>query len=133
MTCSLPKGWRNSRGRPGIASTGTRRATILLKCVRRYDKPDYHPQIGQTYLGPAARPFPGARVQGVWMVLLRATTQMLAHRDDAELRKVSDRCIDAVLNHHYNPRFGLINELINHDGSRPANEYEQLVYAGHAD
>ena len=66
------------------------------------------------------------------MVLLRATTQMLAARDDAELRKVSDRCIEAILNHHYNPRFGLINELINHDGSRPQNEYEQLVYAGHA-
>jgi N-acylglucosamine 2-epimerase len=105
---------------------------ILLKCVRRYDKSDYHPEIGQTYLGPDARPFPGARVQGVWMVLLRATTQMLATRDDAELRTVSDRCVDAVLNHHYNPRFGLMNELINHDGSRPANEYEQLVYAGHA-
>src|SRR6478672_10206722 len=82
---------------------------ILLKCVRRYDKPDYHPEIGQTYLGPDARPFPGARVQGVWMVLLRATTQMLATRDDLELRKVSDRCVDAVPNHHYNPRFGLIN------------------------
>ena len=35
-------------------------------------------------------------------------------------------------NHHYNPRFQLINELINHDLSRPANEYEKLVYAGHA-
>ena len=66
------------------------------------------------------------------MVLLRSTTQMLASRTDADLQKISDRCVDAVLNHHYNPRFGLINELINHDGSRPKNEYEQLVYAGHA-
>lgn len=106
--------------------------TIILKCIRRYDMSDYHPEIGQTYLGPKARPFPGARVQGVWMVLLRSTTQMLASRTDADLQKISDRCVDAVLNHHYNPRFGLINELINHDGSRPKNEYEQLVYAGHA-
>ena len=105
---------------------------IVLKCVRRYDRPDYCPEIGRTYLGPKARDFSGARVQGVWMVLVRATTQMLAVRPDAELEKISDRCVDAVLNHHYNPRFQLINELINHDGSRPKNEYEQLVYAGHA-
>ena len=30
------------------------------------------------------------------------------------------------------PRFNLLNELINHDLSRPKNEYEQLDYAGHA-
>jgi mannose/cellobiose epimerase-like protein (N-acyl-D-glucosamine 2-epimerase family) len=105
---------------------------IVMKCVRRYDQPDYNPAIGQTYLGPSARPFPGARVQGVWMVLLRTTTQMLAARADAELQGISDRCVDAILNRHYNPRFRLTNELINHDGSRPENEYEQLVYAGHA-
>ena len=105
---------------------------IVLKCVRRYDRPDYHPMIGKTYLGPEARPFPGARVLGVWMVLLRATTQMLATRADAELQTINDRCLDAILNRHFNPRFGLLNELINHDLSRPANEYEKLVYAGHA-
>ena len=105
---------------------------IILKCVRRYDQPDYNPAIGKTYLGPKAKPFPGARVQGVWMVLARTTTQMLAAREDTELLKISDRAIDGVLNHHLNPRFGLINELVNHDGSRPADEYEQLVYAGHA-
>ena len=105
---------------------------IVLKCVRRYDRADYHPGIGKTYLGPEARPFPGARVLGVWMVLIRATTQMLATRADTELQAINGRCVDAILNHHFNPRFRLINELINHDLSRPANEYEKLVYAGHA-
>jgi mannose/cellobiose epimerase-like protein (N-acyl-D-glucosamine 2-epimerase family) len=105
---------------------------IVLKCVRRYDRPDYHSTIGRTYLGPEAPPFPGARVLGVWMVLLRATTQMLATRADAELLKLNDRCLDAILNRHYNPRFQLCNELINHDLSRPQNDYEKLVYAGHA-
>jgi len=105
---------------------------IVLKCVRRYDQRDYNPEIGKTYLGPAAKPFPGARVQGVWMVLARTTTQMLAAREDTELLTISGRAIDGVLNHHLNPRFGLINELVNHDGSRPKDEYEQLVYAGHA-
>ncbi len=105
---------------------------IVLKCVRRYDRPDYNPAIGETYLGKGARPFPGARIEGVWMVLIRTASQMLDMHLDSDLQQVSDRCVDALLNHHFNPRFQLLNELINHDLSRPANEYEQLVYAGHA-
>jgi len=105
---------------------------IVLRCVRHYDRPDYHPLIGRTYLGPEAPAFAGARVLGVWMVLLRATTQMLATRADAELQMVNDRCVDSILNHHHNPRFQLLNELINHDMTRPRNDYEKLVYAGHA-
>ena len=106
---------------------------IVLKCVRRYDQPDYFPEIGQTYLrGSSVPPFPGARIEGHWMVLIGTTTQMLEMHPDEQLQQVSDRATDALLNHHYNPRFQLINELINHDLSRPTNEYEQLVYAGHA-
>lgn len=104
---------------------------LLFKCVRIYDQPDYRPTIGQTYLGPEARPFPGARIQGVWMVLIRLVTQMLEIHRDAEVEKVAARCVDAVVNHHYNPAFGLINELLNHDLSRPTDEYAQLVYTGH--
>ncbi|MBS1828287.1 MAG: AGE family epimerase/isomerase [Acidobacteria bacterium] len=105
---------------------------IVLKCVRRYDRADYHPAIGQTYLGPQAPRFAGARVLGVWMVLIRATTQMLRMKADAELQKINDRCVDAIVNRHYNPRFQLLNELINHDLSRPRDDYEKFVYAGHA-
>ena len=104
---------------------------IVLKCVGLYDRPDYRPTIGQTYLGPNAAAFPGARIQGVWMVLIRVLTQMLRIRADAELEKVASRSVDAILNHHYNPSYGLINELLNHDLTRPTNEYSQLVYTGH--
>ncbi len=104
---------------------------LVLKCVRIYDRPDYRPTIGQTYLGKEARPFPGARIQGAWMVLVRVATQMLEMRPDAELEKIAARSVDAVLNHHYNPAFRLNNELLNHNLSRPANEYAQLVYTGH--
>ena len=105
---------------------------LVLKCVRLYDREDYRPVIGQTYFGKNARPFPGARIQGVWMVLIRVVTQMLHMRADPELEKIAARCVDAVVNHHFNPEFGLNNELLNHDLSRPANEYAQLVYTGHA-
>jgi len=104
---------------------------LVLKCVRIYDRPNYRPTIGQTYLGKDARLFPGARIQGAWMVLIRVVTQMLEMHRDAELEKIAARSVDAVLNHHFNPEFGLNNELLNHDLSRPRNEYAQLVYTGH--
>ncbi len=106
--------------------------TIVLKCVRIYDRPDYNPEIGKTYLGPNAPPYPGARIQGVWMVLIRVVSQMLEMRADAELEGIADRCVDAIISYHFNPEFELINELLNHDLTRPQNEYAQLVYTGHA-
>ncbi|MFH1742047.1 MAG: AGE family epimerase/isomerase [bacterium] len=105
---------------------------IVLKCVKIYDRTDYDPAIGRTYLGPDARLFPGARIQGVWMVLIRVATQMLRTKTDADLEQLAGRCVDAIMNYQYNPEFGLNNELINHDLSRPDNEYAQLVYTGHA-
>ncbi|HEY7210678.1 MAG TPA: AGE family epimerase/isomerase [Bryobacteraceae bacterium] len=105
---------------------------LLKKCVRIYDRPDYNPRIGRTYLGPDAPDFAGARIQGVWMVLLRLATQMLEQQADAELEQLSARCREALLHHHYNPEFDLNNELVNHDLSRPADLYAQLVYPGHA-
>lgn len=119
------------------AATGDERhartaRNLLLKCVEIYDRPDYRPTIGQTYLGPDARPFPGARILGVWMVLLRVATQILERRADAQVEAVADRAVRALLDHHLNPAFDLLNELLDHDLSRPPNEYAQLVYTGHA-
>jgi len=104
---------------------------LVLKCERLYDRDNYRPTIGQTYLGANAYPFPGARIQGVWMVLVRVATQMLEMHADPELARVAQRSVDAITKHHYNPEFQLINELLNHDLSRPQNDYAQLVYTGH--
>ena len=104
---------------------------LVLKCERLYDRNDYRPTIGQTYLGPGAPAFPGARIQGVWMVLIRVVTQMLEMRADPELERVAQRSVNAITKHHFNPEFQLINELLNHDLSRPQNDYSQLVYTGH--
>jgi len=104
---------------------------LILKCVRLYDRPDYRPVIGRTYLGPDARPFPGARILGVWMVLLRVCTQMLERHADPAIEAIARRSVDAIMDAHFNPDFELFNELLNHDLSRPDNEYAQLVYTGH--
>jgi hypothetical protein len=105
---------------------------IVLKCVRIFDKPDYAPNAAQVYLGKDAPSMPGARIMGVSMLLLNVTQQMLAHRDDAELSAVNQRAVDAVLTKHYNPEYKLLNEVLNHDWTRPDNVYRHLVYTGHA-
>jgi len=105
---------------------------LVLKCVRIYDRPDHDPETGDAHLGTKSQVFPGARIQGAWMVLIRVLSQMLDRGADPELESILERSIDAVLNYHYNPEFGLNNELLNHDLSRPTTEYAQLVSTGHS-
>lgn len=105
---------------------------LVLKCMRIYDRPDYAPKIVASYSGPAATPFPGARIQGVSMVLIRTLGPMLDQRADGALQALLDNAIDAVMNRHYNPEFDLNNELLEHDYSRPRGDLAQFVYTGHS-
>jgi len=105
---------------------------ILFKCVRVYDRSDYCPQVAPSHLGPGAPPMPGARALATWMVVLRLVTQMLNHKYDGEIEAVADRCLDAIFNYHYHPQYDLMNEILNHDMSRPKNEYADLFSMGHA-
>jgi len=103
---------------------------IMMKCLRRYDRPDYFPEAAKGYVESLPL-IPGARIGGHWFMLLNLATLMLEAKPDAELVAAADRAIDAVMNFHYNPEFDLINEVINHDLSRPDNDIAQLVGTGH--
>ena len=120
---------------------------ILLKCLKIYNQPDYgyivnygpggtfnlrtasedHASSSQKVKHPE-----GPRVLGHWMVIIRLVSQMLEYRSDPELENIADKCIDAIMNHHFNPEFNLINEVLNHDFSRPEGPFSQFVYTGHA-
>ncbi len=104
---------------------------IALACLEVYDCPDFSPET-RHYLGPEAPPFPGARVLGVPMVLLRLATQMLRTHADEEIERVAARAVEEIMGRHYNPAFGLCNEFLNHDYSLPRNTYEQFCYTSHA-
>lgn len=104
---------------------------ILFSCIAVYDRPDY-PVNPRHYLGEDAPPFPGARVQGVAMVLLRLATQMLQERPDPELEAVADKSLEAIMERHHNPAFDLNNEFLNHDYTLPQNSYAQFAYTGHS-
>lgn len=103
---------------------------IMMKCLRIYDQPDYFPEAARSYVETLPL-IPGARIGGHWFMLLNLATSMLEAKADAEIEAVADRAIDAILNHHYNPDFDLINEVIHHDLSRPTNDIAQLVHTGH--
>jgi len=107
---------------------------IILKCMSIYDQLDYAPCAAWVYMpGRENLPeLPGARLVGVWMLTLRLCTQMLRQKPDESLEGIARRCVDAVLNHHYNPQYDLINEVLNHDFSCPENIYRHLAYTGHA-
>lgn len=96
---------------------------IVLKCIRMYDTPGYN----ASELTPD-----GARFNGHWFILIRIATQMLESRSDPAIEALADRCIDAQMNYHYNPDFGLYNEQIHHDFTRPDNELAQCSILGHA-
>ena len=104
---------------------------LLEKCLRVYDRSDYQTHIAKTYLGTDAPLLPGARIVGVWMMLILVSTQMLEQKHDPDIEKVADRCVDALMNYHVNPEFELMNELLNPDLSRPDNELDQLS-TGHS-
>ncbi len=102
---------------------------ILLKCAKIYDSPNYAYHVDY---GPEAKPFPGERILGHWMILIRLATQMLNHGADAEIEAIADRCVDALMNHHFISEYNLMNEVLNHDMSRAQGPFSQFVATGHA-
>ena len=100
---------------------------IMLKCIDIYDnRPDYQNLQPREETPGVERP----RLLGHWFVLLRASTQMLEKRDDPEIEAIAERCVDAIMNYHYNPEYRLFNEYVNHDLSRIDNDYGQIA-TGH--
>ncbi len=93
----------------------------MFKCLRHYDRPDYQ---------DGASPYPGARNLWYWMLFMWFCTCNLDYQDDPELEKLVVRCVDAIMNYHYDPEYGLFDEYVNHDLSRIDNDYGQIV-TGH--
>jgi N-acylglucosamine 2-epimerase len=102
---------------------------LLLKCVRKYDEPDYgfHPDYG-----PEVPPFPGERILGHWMIFLRLSTQMLEFINDPEVEQIATRSVHALMNEHFVPEYELMNEVLNHGMTRTEDGFSQFVCIGHA-
>lgn len=82
---------------------------IILKAVERYDRPDF------SYAYKAENRVAGPRILGHWMILLSLTTQILRQGQDLQIQALADRCVDAIMNHHLNSEYRLLNEALAHD------------------
>lgn len=104
---------------------------LMRKAIGAYNRTDYNPTVGRAYFGADAPPFPGAHAMGSRMIMLRSAAQILElDPGDVYFDHFARQCANSVLQQHFNPEFQLNNELLSHDGSRPAAPYDQLVNLG---
>lgn len=101
---------------------------ILIKSVTEYDRSTYEYIPHYQSSGEALR---APRVLGHWMIFLNLCGHLLDHQYDDDIKSISDRCIEALLDHHLNPEFHLMIEYLNHDFSRPDLPLDQFAYTGH--
>ncbi len=101
---------------------------MIFYCLARYDRPDYVYDISYA---PGKPKIQGPRNLGHWMIFLSLSSQILAQGPDADFQKLSDRCLDAIMKHHMNKEFNILNEMVNHDFSLPQNEYADFSVIGH--
>lgn len=116
-------------------ATGERQYFILAKqlvlsALSRYDRSDYRYTIrfGLTNVPEV----PAPRVLGHWMIFLHLATQLLEQEFDRDIAQIADRSIEAIMKHHLNGEFQLMNECLDHDLGTPADEWGQFVCLGHA-
>lgn len=105
---------------------------IVLKCLRHYERPDFFPGAARLYLGEEAPDVPGARILGVWMVLLEICLEMLEFKKDPDLEELSTRAVDAVWNRHLHPEFDLFCEITAYGGLDPEERISQYVNISHS-
>ena len=97
---------------------------IMMRCMDIYDnQPGYNPLRATKTSLAVERP----RIFSHWFQIGRLAMAMLEKREDADVRTVCNRCVDAIMVSHYNPDFRLMTEYINHDMTHIDGEYGQAV------
>lgn len=105
---------------------------LLIKCLMVYDKDSYNPTGGRGYIGKDAALVPGIRIMDDWMLFLWIATQMLRQKSDMDLLMIVTQCLDTIMNKFYNPATGLIHEILDHDYTRPINDYAHVINFGNS-
>ncbi len=64
------------------------------------------------------------------MLHIQLATQFLSHWQDPEVEQIADESLRVVFEHHYNPRIGLFNELLDNNLER-IDGFQDHAYLGH--
>ncbi|MEX2573164.1 MAG: AGE family epimerase/isomerase [Balneolaceae bacterium] len=97
---------------------------ITLDSMSSYDQPDYQ------YHSPSASGISGPRLLNHWMVFLFLATRILEQEKTHEIEQIAGRCVNALMENHMNPAYGLLNDVLNHDMSLPGNSDLQTASVG---
>jgi N-acylglucosamine 2-epimerase len=101
---------------------------LLKKLFRNFNSPAFRYRGADfPYLWGSKR---AVRPQGLWFLNLTVATQMLERGNDPEIAAITDRCVDAIMNRHYNPDIGLNTEMLYFDFTRPKEEAQKSRF-GH--
>ncbi len=77
--------------------------------------------------------YPGMRVLGGHMVLILTLTQMLELRpQDSRLQALAQEMVGGITGNFWNDKYGLMNEALTCDLTRPDDANEDFSYLGHA-
>lgn len=98
-----------------------RRSRSLFDDPARYTQPDYLPVH-----------YPGIRLLGMEMVILRFANQVLAFQDDPVLKQDLERAVARVLGPFLHPVHNLTSEALDHDYRRPDDANNDFFLLGHA-
>lgn len=98
-----------------------RRSRRLFDDPARFTQPDYLPVH-----------YPGIRLLGMEMVILRFANQVLAFQDDPDLKQDLEQAVARVLGPFLHPEYNLTSEALDHDYQRPDDANNDFFLLGHA-
>jgi N-acylglucosamine 2-epimerase len=97
----------------------------IRESVKKYEDPDYD---GISVPGIEV---PGLRTQGHSFVIVWTLTNLLSFHSDPQLEELQSEHVGHLMNHFWNPEFGIINEHLFHNYTRiPA--FESRMFTGHS-
>ena len=102
---------------------------LFKKLFREFNSPDFRYRGADfQYLWKSKR---AVRPQGLWFLNLNIATHLLEGGNDPEISAIADQAVDAIINKHYRRDFGLNNEMLYFDFSRPRDEADKSRF-GHS-
>jgi N-acylglucosamine 2-epimerase len=97
----------------------------IWSSVKAYESQEYE---GVTVTGSNNK---GFRTQGHSFVIIWTLTNLLSFHKDKKLEELQIEHVDHIMNHFWNPEYGIVNENLFHDYSRIPG-YESFMFPGHS-
>ena len=97
----------------------------ILASVKTYEDPNYE---GISIKGIDTK---GFRTQGHSFLIVWILNNLLSFHEDQSLEELIEEHINHIMNHFWNPDYGIVNETLFHDYSRIPG-HDQVMFSGHS-